>query len=155
PPGKKSGRTTKESVLKARRGPLAPLFWPSSETVAWSSRAASTSLPKPGTKTRWMRSAVSRPPLPWPSRMWSCGDRGSGQLPNGLAELVASGAFMSDHVLLAPDDMDQVPQDVQQGLVGLLNAVDAEAGHGEAPVAELGHAPPVAAGEAHGDHAEP
>src|SRR5262245_53716741 len=54
----------------------------------------------------------------------------------------------SDHVLLAADDMDQVPEDVQQGLVGLLDAVNTEAGHGEAVVAELGHPAAVAAGEA-------
>jgi hypothetical protein len=36
--------------------------------VAWSSRAASTSPPKPARNTRWSRSADSRPPLPWPSR---------------------------------------------------------------------------------------
>src|SRR5262245_42494231 len=58
-----------------------------------------------------------------------------------------------DHVRLAPDHMDQVPDDVQQRLVRLLDAVDAEARDGEAVVAELGHPAAVAPGEPDGQHA--
>ncbi len=47
PPGKKSGRTTNESVVNATRGAFTPSS-PPSRTVAWSSSRASTSLPKPG-----------------------------------------------------------------------------------------------------------
>ena len=59
PPGKKIGRTTKASVVKARRPP------PQS-SVAWSSSRFSTSLPKAGRKTFRSSSALRRPPPPCP-----------------------------------------------------------------------------------------
>src|SRR4051794_29253058 len=61
---------------------------------------------------------------------------------------------MSDDVLFAADDVDQIPKNVQQRLVRLLNAVDAEAGDGEAVIADLRHAAAVAAGEADGEQAQ-
>src|SRR3989338_4565124 len=60
PPGKNSGWTTKESVVKASRRP-------SRLMTAWSSRRASAGLWKAGRKSLRTSSAVSRPPLPWPS----------------------------------------------------------------------------------------
>src|SRR6267142_6795243 len=39
---------------------------------------ARTSLPKSGKKVRWIRSAVIRPPLPWPKRICSYCVRGAG-----------------------------------------------------------------------------
>src|SRR5262249_40036284 len=106
-----------------------------------------------GTKTRWMRSAVNRPPLPWPSRMCSYCDFGNGQVPKGIPS-VAGDRFMSDHVLLAPDHGDQVPENVQQCLVRLLNAMNAEARDREAAVAVLRHPAAVPSGEADRYHAE-
>src|SRR5579884_852939 len=100
-----------------------------------------------------MRSAVSCPPLPWPSRIWSYRERGTGQAPNRLAGFVAEDSSMSDHVLLSADHVDQVPQDVQQRLVGFLNAMDAEARDSEAPIAERGHAAAIPARKADRDHA--
>ena len=79
PPGKNSGRTTKESVVKAMRGDRP-------DTVRQRVRAWPGLPGPPGlvveTRARtsgWIRSAVSWPPLPWPSRMWSYCDFGTGQ----------------------------------------------------------------------------
>src|SRR5690349_479745 len=63
------------------------------------------------------------------------------------------GRHTSDHVFLASEDVDQVPEDVEERLVRLLDAMDAEARHGEAEVADLGHPAAVAAGESDGQQA--
>src|SRR5437868_427120 len=136
------------------RCPLTPLCLPFRETIAWSSRAARISLPKPGTNRRWMRSAVSLPPLPWPSKMRSYCDLGNGQAPNSSTAIAVTTSAMSDYILFAPDNVNQIPQDMEQRLVTFLDAVDAEARHGETVVAELGHASAVAAGEPDGEHAD-
>ena len=64
PPGKKMGRTTNESVVKASRS--APM-----SMAAWSSRARSVGLAKAGRKTCLRSDSESLPPLPWASRTWA------------------------------------------------------------------------------------
>ena len=49
---------------------------------------------------------------------------------------------MLNHILLAADHMDQIPEDVQQRLVRFLNAVDAEAGHVKQKSQSSGIRPP-------------
>src|ERR1017187_7450894 len=73
PPRKKSGLTTKLSVVKARRSP--PIW-----RTAWSSRRPRTGLRKTGRKTSRSRSALSLPPDPCPSRMRSLAGSGVGQV---------------------------------------------------------------------------
>ncbi len=84
PPGKKSGRTTNESVVKASRGrlhavaraePDGRLILQRGEHVV-AERRHEQPLDQVGGQ---------RPPLPWPSTMWSYCDRGSGQVPEGSA----------------------------------------------------------------------
>src|SRR5215471_863076 len=60
PPLKNSGFTTNESVVIASRIPF-------SETTAWSSMRSSTGFPSAGKNTSCNNSALSFPPLPWPS----------------------------------------------------------------------------------------
>src|SRR5579884_1660508 len=72
PPGKNSGETTNESVVKARWAP------PTSNT-AWSSSFSSSGLRKAGRKICCTRSAVSLPPLPWPSVILPGSVAGTGQ----------------------------------------------------------------------------
>src|ERR1017187_7861753 len=69
PPGKNSGVTTNESVVKAMRAP------PRSST-AWSSSLRRNWLSKAGRKRSWTSWAVRRPPLPWPMTIvlrWAIG----------------------------------------------------------------------------------
>ena len=73
PPGKISGRTTNESVVKARRSPL-------TGTTAPSCRCSSASFAKAGLKIFSMSWCVSRPPPPCASTMRSSATRGTGQL---------------------------------------------------------------------------
>src|SRR5271166_759822 len=73
PPGKISGRTTNESVVKARREPL-------SVNTAPSCRCSSMGLPNAGMKIFSMSWWVSRPPPPCASTMRSSATRGTGQL---------------------------------------------------------------------------
>ena len=62
---------------------------------------ARTSLPKPGTNIRWIRSAVNWPPLPWPSRIWSYRETGNGHVPSMLTPEERWPLPMLDHVLRA------------------------------------------------------
>src|SRR5690348_16546458 len=68
------------------------------------------------------------------------------------ARTVSLVAAMLEHVLLAADHVDQVPDDVEQGFVRLLDAWDTEAGDGEAVVTRGRHPPAVATGKADGQH---
>src|SRR4051794_9467905 len=61
---------------------------------------------------------------------------------------------MLDHVLLSPDDMDQVPENVEQRFMGFLDSVNAEARHGETILANFRHSAAITAGKAHRQHAE-
>src|SRR5664280_1344728 len=74
PPGKKIGVTTNESVVKASR---VPFTW----TTAWSSSLSRIGLENAGRKILSINSAVSLPPLPWPSTICLCSKIGSGQEP--------------------------------------------------------------------------
>src|SRR5579864_4381801 len=73
PPGKISGRTTNESVVKARRDPF-------TESTAPSWRCSSASFEKAGIKIFSMSWCVSLPPPPCASTMRSSATRGTGQL---------------------------------------------------------------------------
>src|ERR1035441_8105347 len=73
PPGKKSGLTTKESVVKAKRVPFTLM-------IAWSSSLDKTGFANAGRKTERIRSALRRPPLPWPRTIVSFTGCGAGQL---------------------------------------------------------------------------
>src|SRR5579872_1007398 len=73
PPGNISGRTTKESVVKAKRDPF-------TVTMAPSWRCSSMGLPKAGMKIFSMSWWVRRPPPPCASTMRSSATRGTGQL---------------------------------------------------------------------------
>lgn len=58
-----------------------------------------------------------------------------------------------DHVFLAQGDVGEVPEDVQQRDVRLLDAVDGEAGDGEAVLGRILQPPAILAAEADGKHA--
>jgi hypothetical protein len=73
PPGNTSGFTTKESVVNASRTPF-------TSTMAWSSRRLRMGLPKAGRNRSRSNSALSLPPLPWPSSTVCLSRSGSGQL---------------------------------------------------------------------------
>src|SRR6266567_1055791 len=73
PPGKIRGRTTYESVVKARREPF-------TERTAPSWRCSSMGLPNAGRKIFSMSWCVSRPPPPCARTMRSSATRGTGQL---------------------------------------------------------------------------
>src|ERR1019366_3461227 len=74
PPGKKRGRTTNESVLKASRAA------PACTTAASPSWARMLPVPpKAGRKRCSISSAPSRPPPPWPITMVGWSRRGTGQ----------------------------------------------------------------------------
>src|SRR5713101_6433171 len=109
PPGKNSGFTTKESVLKANRQPF-------TFTTAWSSRRDRIGFRNAGKKTSRINSALSLPPLPCPSRTMSFANSGTGQVISamvfsslgifnssaclGMAAVVViggAGAFRRDH----------------------------------------------------------
>ena len=72
PPGKKTGFTTKVSVVKASRS--LPTV-----TMAPSPRGSRCGLRKAGAKSVSMRRAVLRPPPPWASSTMSRWSRGTGQ----------------------------------------------------------------------------
>src|SRR6185437_12149077 len=147
PPGKKMGRTTKASVVIAMRAPPA-------RTVAASSSTAAALSENAGTKSRPTRSAVRRPPLPWPSTTCSYCPKGTGQAPKGqTSEASDASPVMSDRVLLPARDVDQVPEDVEERRVHLLDAVGAEALDHERVVAHAWHLAAVAPREADGDEA--
>src|SRR5437764_10242207 len=118
PPGKKSGVTTYASVVKARRTPLI-------STTAWSSSFSSTSLRNAGRKHRASSSAVIFPPLPCPSRIRSPPASGRGQLEN---------------IVFPEGDVHQVPHDVIERDVRLLDAMDAERRHHEGVLRHVGEA---------------
>ncbi len=71
PPGKNSGVTTNESVVKATRAE------PTSNT-AWSSIFRKRGLSKAGRNRSWINCALSLPPLPWPITTVLWCERGSG-----------------------------------------------------------------------------
>src|SRR5258705_13251314 len=125
PPGKKSGVTTYASVVKARRTPLI-------STTAWSSSFSSTSLRNAGRKQRAISSAVIFPPLPCPSRIRSPPPSGTGQLGPSL-----------NNIILTEHHVHQIPHDVIEGDVGLLDAMDAERRHDEGGLGPAHHPPAV------------
>ena len=53
----------------------------------------------------------------------------------------------SDHVFLATNNMDQIPDDMQQGFVRFLNAGNAETGHDKTVIADGRHAAAIATGD--------
>ena len=61
PPGKKSGLTTKESVLIARRAPSRPR----TVSCAWSPSSSSTGLERTSAKSARTRVWLALPPAPW------------------------------------------------------------------------------------------
>src|SRR5689334_7114198 len=87
-----------------------------------------------------MRSAVMRPPLPWPSRMRSLSPKGTGHASD-------TGAGASEDIVGPERDVHQIPHDVIERHVGLLDTVDAERRHHERVVCEVVEAPAVLAGE--------
>src|SRR5205085_3274772 len=163
PPGKKSGVTTYASVVKARRTPLI-------STTAWSSSFSSTSLRNAGRKQRAISSAVIFPPLPCPSRIRSPPVSGSGQpaanpdsrrAPGspGRAERwgvwgAMSGPPTSDDIILTERHVHQIPHDVIEGDVRLLDAMDAERRHDEGVLGQARQPPAVLARERDGQQPE-
>src|ERR1700758_2169702 len=85
PPGKINGRTTNESVVKARREPFTPRTAPSC-------RCSSMSFENAGIKIFSMSWWVRRPPPPCARTMRSSATRGTGQL--RLNELVLASAIV-------------------------------------------------------------
>src|SRR5499427_1680445 len=145
PPGKKSGVTTYESVVNATRAP-------STRRTAWSSCLSRYGLAKAGRKHRAIRSADILPPLPWPSSTRSASVNGTGHARARPARR-ASAESASDDILGPERHVHQVPHDVVQRDVRLLDPVDAERGHDEAAVREVGESPAVLARE--GDREQP
>src|SRR5436853_5942922 len=132
PPGKNSGVTTYASVVNASRTP--PMA-----TTAWSSRLSRISLRNAGRKQRASSSAVIFPPLPCPSRMRSPSLSGRGQLEN---------------VIFAEGHVDQIPHDVIERDVRLLDAMDAERRYDEHVLGHAGEPAAVLAGERDRQHTE-
>src|SRR5664279_5163629 len=83
PPGKNSGRTTKESVENANR----PLRGASTAESPISARAAS---PKPGRNRYSISSPDIAPPLPWPMTIVGESRNGTGQVQESMS-IVAGG----------------------------------------------------------------
>ena len=77
PPGKNSGFTTKESVVKASLQPF-------TSTIAWSSNRFSTGFWKAGRKISRSISPLILPPLPWPSSTESRAGIGTGQVETNI-----------------------------------------------------------------------
>ena len=90
PPGKNSGRTTKESVEKASRAP------PRS-TTAESPSPASVSPPKAGTKTCSTSSADIAPPPPWPITIVGLSRSGTGHVQPSKSERMDLVGCVSDN----------------------------------------------------------
>src|SRR5882762_4699529 len=134
PPGKKSGVTTYASVVKARRTPLI-------STTAWSSSFSSTSLRNAGRKQRAISSAVIFPPLPCPSKIRSPPASGSGQL-------------ASNDIGFTERDVDEIPHDVIERDLGLLDAMDAEGRHDERVLGQARQPAAVLARERDGQQPE-
>src|SRR5579862_1549334 len=84
PPGKNSGWTTNESVVKATREP--PIC-----TIAWSSMRSSTGLENIGRKMSRKSSALRRPPLPCPSTIRPRCSSGAGQTNEAVSVAAVSG----------------------------------------------------------------
>src|SRR5262245_14445041 len=103
-------------------------------------------LRKAGRMVFSIKREVSLPPLPCPSRISVVSFNGSGQSANGTA------LPLSDDIVLSQGDVNQVPQHVQQRRVYFLDAMDRPRFDGEAVVADIRHAPAVAAGEADGQY---
>src|SRR5262250_682766 len=141
PPGKKSGVTTWASVVKARRTP--PML-----RTAWSSWRSRYEFRNEGRKYRAIRSAVILPPLPWPSSTRSVVVIGAGQLRAKLP-----GPSLDD-IVFPQGHVHQVPHDVVERHVRLLDAVNAEGGHDEAVLNEVGESAAVLAGEGDGEEAQ-
>src|SRR5262245_34897161 len=139
PPGKKIGVTTYESVVNASREA-------SSGTMAWSSSTSRSGFRNAGTIMRSISWAPSLPPLPWPSRISSACVTGSGHSPKGPAPL--------EDIVGSQRDVHEIPEQVQQQGVRLLDAMDRPGPDREAVVAELRHATAVAPREAHRQQAE-
>src|SRR4051794_32206369 len=89
-----------------------------------------------------MRRAVSLPPLPWPRRISSVPAIGTGQL------MSSSEAIGSEDIVFSQRDVNEIPEQVEQKRVRLLHPVDGPGLHDEAVIADVRHAPAVAAGEA-------
>src|SRR4030095_9732262 len=97
-----------------------------------------------GKKYRAIRSAVILPPLPWPRSTRPVVASGAGQL---SAKLVGSPL---DDIVLPHGDVNQVPDDVVQRDVSLLDPVNAERRHDEAVLGQIRKATTVLAGEGDG-----
>src|SRR5215470_6590732 len=105
-------------------------------TTAWSSRLSRNSLRNAGRKQRAMSSAVILPPLPWPSRIRSECESGNGQLSDRPA-------LTSDDIRLTEYDVNQVPDDMIESDVRLLDPVDAERRNDEGVIGERREAPAI------------
>src|SRR5579875_551538 len=177
PPGNLHGDTTKLSVDMTRRSP------PGRSRTAPSSRGPS--VPNAGANTDSISAAEALPPAPWArlttsSRRRGLRRRNASMRSRTAASLPGSGLPLTARhpsCLVAPGTRgsrsspgplrrrlrpgEAVPQRRPQGeaqrRLGLLDAVDALRAHDQAVVDRVasGHLPPVVAGEAHGEHAEP
>src|SRR5258706_1902128 len=141
PPGKKSGVTTCPSVVKASRPPA-------TFRTAWSSSRSRYEFRNARKKYRAIRSAGIWPPLPPPSSTRAGVASGAGQLGAKLA-----GPPLDD-IVLPQGDVHQVPDDVVQRDVNLLDPVNAERRHDEAVLGQIQEATSVLAGEGDGEKAQ-
>src|SRR4051812_13127608 len=89
-----------------------------------------------------MSRAVSFPPLPWASRISPLPAIGAGPL------ISRSEVAVSEDIFFSEGDVNEIPEQVEQQRVRLLDAVDGPGLDDEAVIAGLGHAPAVATGEA-------
>src|SRR5467141_1752317 len=112
--------------------------------MAWSSSRSSAGLRKAGRMIFSIRRAVSLPPLPWPRRISSGPEPGTGHSPKGVE---------SEDIVLSHGDVDLVPEQVQEQRVRLLYPVDRPGLDREAMIAEVRHPPSVAPGETDGEQA--
>src|SRR6267142_1209650 len=124
PPGKNSGVTTYASVVNARRAPF-------TRSTAWSSSFSRNGFLNAGRKQRAISSAVILPPLPWPSSTRSAVTKGAGQL-NAKSDAPAL-----DDIVLSEGDVHQIPDDVVERDVRLLDPVNAEGRDDEAVLGQI------------------
>src|SRR5262249_5475430 len=105
------------------------------------SSASRMGFPKAGTISRSISSAVSLPPLPCPRRIVSDCMIGSGHSANGIAGV-------SEDIVFSERDVHEIPQEMEERRVRLLDAVDRPRRDDEAVIAEVRQAAAVAPGEA-------
>src|SRR4029434_8496403 len=101
-----------------------------------------------GRKYRAIRSAVILPPLPWPRSTRSVVASGTAQLRAKLPGVPL------DDIVLSQRDMHQIPDDVVERHVRLLDPVNAERGYNKAVLREIGESPAVLAREGDGEEAQ-